>query len=112
MPQPPTKETKMKDIIESAIPGTKGYTRQRVAPEEWSIPQISYGDAEIISSSKPFGPFTEGIEVTHVALCSIDGGTDGTIYLHSPIQFFIDNKEARKFEIGDIYQIAIKDKQI
>lgn len=105
----PTKTSTLKTVDEAE---GNGYKRVRLNPDEWGIPQINPLDAEIASKEVRFGPFSEEISVTHVALCSTESGTNGILYLFAPIQHFIDNSEARIFEPGDVFSVSIRDKLV
>ena len=113
MAKAPTKNATLADVVESSLPEERiGYNRVQLSANEWSIPQVSNGNASIVSIEKSFGPFTDNISVTHVALCSVEEGKSGVLYLVAPLEFYIKNKKPKIFGPGEVFSVSIRDEQV
>lgn len=109
----PDKTLTLSEAVESSSPEQRtGYKRLKLAPNEWSIPASQNGgNASIVSVEKAFGPFTDEIAVTHVALCSTEEGKNGILYLIAPLEHYIKHKEPRIFGPGEVFSVSIRDEQ-
>lgn len=109
----PGKDATLASVIEAADPEDRsGYKRVQLAANEWSIPHAQNGgNASIVSLEKTFGPFSKEVPVTHVALCSVEDGTDGILYLIAPLEHYIKFKKPRIFSPGEVFAVSIRDEE-
>lgn len=108
----PTVTTTMGTMTESTTPGTDGYDRQQLIAGDWSAPALSSGNEQTTNVEKTFGPFTDDVPVSHVALATVATGTGGLLLLYVPTAYFTDTGNARTYLVGESYLPTLRDKQI
>lgn len=109
---PPGKTTTMASMTEATTPGTDGYDRQQIVSGDWSSPALSSGDEQIQAAQQTFGPFSDIVPVSHVAVTSTATGTGGIFILSVPTAYFTANVAARNFAVDESYLVTLRDKQV